>query len=154
MSIREKDLNPDIYIGIRLPMEMGSDGTFKRTKTALEQTQYNIINLLKTMKGERLGQPTFGSNIHKVLFEQMTVDIETRIEEEINEAISQWLSYVTIKEIKFNHSHELDNQITVNIIFSLSFEPDRFGDVQVDFDTFENILLSDEVPVVAGYTPE
>ena len=154
MSVRVKDLDPDIYIGIKLPMEMGSDGTFKRTKTALEQTQYNIINLLKTMKGERLGQPTFGSNIHKVLFEQMTVDIETRIEEEINEAISQWLSYVTIKEIKFNHSHELDNQITVNIIFSLSFEPDRFGDVQVDFDTFENILLSDEVPVVAGYTPE
>ena len=148
MGTREKDLNPDIYIGIRLPMEMGSDGTFKRTKTALEQTKYNIINLLKTMKGERLGQPTFGSSIHKVLFEPMTENIETRIEEEINTSISEWLPYVTIKEIKFNHSHELDNQITVGIIFSLSFEPDRFGAVQVNFDAFEDILLGEETPII------
>ena len=149
MSIREKDLNPDIYIGIKLPFEMGLDGTFKRTKTVLEQTKYNIISLLKTMKGERLGHPTFGSSIHKVLFDPMTEDIETRIEEEINTSISEWLPYVTIKEIKFNHSHELDNQITVGIIFSLSFDPDRFGGVQVNFDTFEDILLSEETPTIS-----
>jgi len=148
MGARVKDLDPDIYIGIKLPMEMGSDGTFKRTKTALEQTKYNIINLLKTMKGERLGQPTFGSNIPRVLFEPMTVDIETQIEEEINISLAEWLPYVSIKQIKFKHSHEHDNQITVSIIFSLSFEPDRFGSVQVDFDAFEDILLSEEVPII------
>jgi hypothetical protein len=147
MGTRVKDLDPDIYIGIKLPMEMGTDGTFKRTKTALEQTKYNIVNLLKTMKGERLGQPTFGSNIHKILFEPMDMDIETHIEEEITESLTKWLSYVSIKEIKFNHSHELGNQITVNIIFSLSFEPDRFGKVQIDFDAFEDILLSEETPI-------
>ena len=147
MGTRVKDLDPDIYIGIKLPMEMGTDGTFKRTKTALEQTKYNIVNLLKTMKGERLGQPTFGSNIHKILFEPMDMDIETHIEEEITESLTKWLPYVSIKEIKFNHSHELGNQITVNIIFSLSFEPDRFGKVQIDFDAFEDILLSEETPI-------
>ena len=78
MGARVKDLDPDIYIGIKLPMEMGVDGTFKRTKTALEQTKYNIINLLKTMKGERLGQPEFGSTLHEVLFEQMDDEIEER----------------------------------------------------------------------------
>ena len=140
MGAREKDINPDIYIGLKLPMEMGPDGTFKRTKTALEQTKYNIINLLKTMKGERLGQPTFGSNLYETIFEPMTVDIEARIEEDINQALAEWLPYVSIKEIKFKHKHELDNQITISIIFSLLFEPDRFGKVQVDFDTFENIL--------------
>jgi len=151
MGARVKDLDPDIYIGIKLPMEMGSDGTFKRTKTALEQTKYNIINLLKTMKGERLGQPTFGSNIHKILFEPMDMDIETHIEEEINVSIAEWLPYVSIKQIKFKHSHEHDNQITVSIIFSLSFEPDRFGSVQVDYETFEDILA--DTPQDAGKQP-
>tara|TARA_Y100000310_G_scaffold115390_1_gene113932 strand:+ start:269 stop:748 length:480 start_codon:yes stop_codon:yes gene_type:complete len=148
MGARAKDLNPDIYIGLKLPMEMGPNGTFNQTKTALEQTRYNIINLLKTMKGERVGQPTFGSNIHKVLFEPMTVDVETQIEEEINASLAEWLPYVSIKDINFKHSHELDNQITISIIFSLSFEPDRFGDVRVDFDAFEDILLSEETPII------
>ena len=151
MGARAKDLNPDTYIGIKLPMEMGVHGTFKRTKTALEQAKYNIINLLKTMEGERLGQPEFGSTLHEILFEPMTVNIESKIEEAINKAISLWLPYVTIGQIKFKHSHELDNQITVNIIFSLSFEPDRFGDVQIDFDAFEAILA--DTPQDAGKQP-
>ena len=150
MGAREKDLNPDIYIGIKLPMEMGSDGTFQRTKTTLEQTQYNIMNLLKTIKGERLGEPEFGSTIHEILFEPMTTDIEGRIEESINEAISLWLPYVTIGEIKFKHSHEKDNQITVNIIFSLAFDPGTFGAVGIDFEKVGDILAGEASPISTG----
>ena len=66
MGAREKDLNPDIYIGLRLPMEMGSNGTFKQTKTTLEQTRYNIINLFNDSL--EIAEPRFlcgstGSNI-------------------------------------------------------------------------------------------
>ena len=143
MSAREKDLNPDVFIGLQLPLDKSLSGFFKQTKTTLEQTKYNIINLLHTIKGERLGQPTFGSSIHYILFEPMTEDIEAKIEESINESISEWLPYVTIKEIKFDHAHELDNQITVNVIFTLAFEPDKFGEVVVNFETFKDVILGE-----------
>jgi hypothetical protein len=61
MGAREKDLNPDVYIGLQLPLGYDDDGFFTQTKTTIKQAQYNIINLLKTIPGERLGQPLYGS---------------------------------------------------------------------------------------------
>ena len=64
MGAREKDLNPDGFIGLELPLGYSDTGHFKQTKTTFEQAKYNIINLMKTIPGERLGQPGFGSDLH------------------------------------------------------------------------------------------
>ena len=69
MSNLEKDLNPDTFIGISLPLDYGSQGFFNQTKTTLQQVGHNIQNLLLTQKGERLGNPNFGSNLMRILFE-------------------------------------------------------------------------------------
>ena len=79
MGAREKDLNPDVYIGLQLPLGYDDDGFFTQTKTTIKQAQYNIINLLKTIPGERLGQPLYGSRLHHLLFEPMTEDLSDRI---------------------------------------------------------------------------
>ena len=60
MSVIENDLDEDVYIGLKLPLEHNRDGFFSRTKTSVEQSKYNIKNLLLTRKGERLGNPQFG----------------------------------------------------------------------------------------------
>ena len=53
MSIIENDLNPDVTIGLELPLTHHSNfGFFRTTKTLLEQTKYNLINLLLTKKGK------------------------------------------------------------------------------------------------------
>ena len=51
MSVIENDLNPSVYIGLKLPLEHGKQGFFGRTQKAIEQTKYNIKNLLLTKKG-------------------------------------------------------------------------------------------------------
>ena len=78
MSSIQNDLDPDVYIGLELPMNYGSQGFFKRTKTALEQTKSNIRNLLNTQKGERLGNPNFGCDLRQVIFEQEG-DVESQM---------------------------------------------------------------------------
>ena len=65
-GIVENDLDPDAYVGIRYPLSIGATGVFNRTKTALEQSKSNIKHLLLTTKGERLGNPTFGTNLRGV----------------------------------------------------------------------------------------
>ena len=67
MSNIEKDLNPDVFIGISLPLDYGSQGFFNKTRTTLQQTRSNIRNLLLTIKGERLGNPTFGSDLMRIV---------------------------------------------------------------------------------------
>ena len=50
-----------------------------------KKTASNIKNLLLTQKGERVGQPTFGSDLPSILFEQRTEDIQDKIETTIRE---------------------------------------------------------------------
>jgi len=140
MGAREKDLNPDIYIGLKLPLTQGGSSIFAQTKTTFEQAKHNIRNLLLTIPGERLGQPEFGSGLHELVFEQMDENFEDIIEASISNAIKTWLPYINIKNINFEYGKVSENQINVNIDFGLTFEPDRFESVKIDMNQFESQL--------------
>ena len=122
MSVIANDLNEDVYIGVGLPLSHNRDGFFKRTKTSLEQAKYNIKNLLLTQKSERLGNPTFGSDLYKVLFEQEGDDIESKVEEAIRSAMSEWLPFVIINNIETKFSITNKNAINVSMQFSLNVD--------------------------------
>ena len=140
MGAREKDLNPDVFIGLKLPLGYSDTGYFKQTKTTMEQAKWNIINLLQTIPGERLGQPTFGSKIHELLFEPMDADFSETVVESVREAITTWLPYINIKDINVGFPENFPNQVDISVDFGLSFEPNRFGNVSVNFDQFESSI--------------
>jgi|TARA_Y100000034_G_scaffold383_1_gene510 phage baseplate assembly protein W len=140
MGAREKDLNPDTFIGLKLPLGYSDTGYFKQTKTTMEQAKYNIINLLQTIPGERLGQPAFGSNLHTLLFEPMVEDFSETLIESIKESISTWLPYINVKDIKVDFPDYNVHQVNITVDFGLSFEPNRFGSVSVSFDQFESAI--------------
>ena len=134
-STREKDLNPDIFIGLKLPLTWEEDGFFTQTKTTLQQAGYNISNLLRTMPGERLGQPLYGSRLHYILFEPMEEDINERLQTEIRTAMETWLPYILINDINITYPESNPNHINVSIKFALEFDPASIDQVQIDFDT-------------------
>ena len=140
MGAREKDLNPDVFIGLKLPLGYSDTGYFKQTKTTLQQAKYNIINLIKTIPGERLGQPAFGSNLHTLLFEPMNEDFGDILEDSIRTSMETWLPYINIKNIEITFPDYNINTVNIAIDFGLSFEPDRFETVSVSFDQFESSI--------------
>jgi len=95
-SSRARDRDPDSKIGIVFPIRNSKDGFFASSSTILEQTKTNLKNLLLTVKGERLGQPEFGSNIYNLLFENFSSDLEAKLSTSIRDAISTWLPHVHI----------------------------------------------------------
>jgi len=140
MGAREKDLNPDVFIGLELPMGYSDTGFFKQTKTTLQQARHNIINLLKTIPGERLGQPTFGSNLHTKLFEPMTEDFNDELEDSIRTSLNKWLPYINIKKVEIKQPEYNVNRVNIAIDFGLAFEPNRFESVSINFDQFESAV--------------
>jgi len=134
-SARENDLNPDIFIGLKLPFNRDKSGLFGRTQTTLEQAGSNIKNLLLTAKGERIMQPNFGSRLRDLLFEQYTEDLTERIKQEIQEAMSTWLPYIDIAKVDVIQSETNPTETKVDIGFSLNYEPDRFNSITLNFDT-------------------
>ena len=140
MGAREKDLNPDVFIGLQLPLGYSNTGFFKQTKTTFEQAKYNIINLFKTIPGERLGQPLFGSVLHEILFEPMEEDFTDIMQEAIERSLETWLPYINIKNIDIVVPDYNINRVNISIDFGLSFEPDRFETVSISFDQFESTI--------------
>ncbi len=81
-------------IGLTLPFNK-TDGDplgFHLAMTTAQAVQSDLVNLIMTNKGERLGNPEFGTNLQRFLFEQNTPDIEPLIEDEIRGAMAVYQS--------------------------------------------------------------
>ena len=134
MSVIEKDLDPDTFIGLQLPLGVHQDGVFKQTQTLLEQTKSSLRNLLLTRRGERLGNPNFGSDLFLYLFEPAGSDIESKIEESIRGSIREFLPFVTVNEITFSTS---ENTIRPRIIFSINTNELSIEEVTLELPSLE-----------------
>jgi len=152
MSTLEKDLDPNTFIGISLPLTHGNQGFFDKTKTTLDQARSNIRNLLLTIKGERLGNPTFGSNLYRVLFEPDDGNIASSIEEAIRESMGEWLPYVNIQSIDVTTSGELENAVNVSMKFTINVDQKvaqldlnlKKGDLSVGDGVTETTVLNED----------
>ena len=85
-----------------------------------------------TRKGERLGNPSFGSDLFAVLFEQEGDDLESKVEEAIRSAMSEFLPFVIINNIRTNFSTTNNNTINVSIQFSLNVDTTSSEKLSID----------------------
>ena len=131
----ELDFNEDVQNGLQLPLGTHQNGVFKQTQTLLEQTKSNIKNLLLTRKGERLGNPLFGSDVLKAVFEQIDGDIESQIEEAIRTAIQEFLPHVNVNNIEFSSNQ---NTIVPKISFSINTDTTSIEDITLDLPSLED----------------
>ena len=112
-KINPLDFQSNIAIGIGLPFNSDVGG-FKLNYVTEDQIHDNLKNLLLTMKGERLMHPTFGSNIYNLMFEPgIEEDIQVKALNTIQDTVSEWMNFVTIKDVKVTM-----NDNTLNILVS------------------------------------
>jgi len=128
-SVREIDRNDDKYVGIRFPLDYSPEGFFYRTKTVLEQSKANLRNLLLTTPGERIFQPSFGSRLKNIVFEQGQ-DIPNRVEESIRTATDTFLPYINIINV---FTIQEQNQVNIQVEFSVTLNPDVIELLSFDF---------------------
>ena len=151
-GVIENDLNQDTYIGLELPLDVSPEGIFRRTKTALQQAKSNIKNLLLTNKGERLGNPTFGTNLLSLAFSQENTDLESRVEEEIRGAMSEFLPFINVVSIETKFSDLNINRAIVNIRFTLDVDLTSEENLELDLSTYTGALALDphDLPLSGG----
>tara|TARA_Y100001963_G_scaffold116173_1_gene161374 strand:- start:35 stop:451 length:417 start_codon:yes stop_codon:yes gene_type:complete len=131
------DLNPDIAVGIQFPLQNSNGGYFNQSYTTIDQVKSNIRNLLLTTKGERLFQPGLGSDLMNIVFEPINDSTVDLITETIKDAISQWLPFVTVANIKTQISDTTSdkNMINVDIVFYLGNDSNLTETVNLNFET-------------------
>jgi len=135
-KVNVNDLKENDYkiLGIGINKRSDRAGIFSVNYTTLSQAKDNLKNLILTKKGERIFNPSFGCDIHKVLFEQIDSElIENKIENSILESVSNWLPYLNINEIIFDYdNNDIDlNRVNLEIKFSLNSNPSMNESVQI-----------------------
>ncbi len=116
------DQYPTVGIGLSVPFQStatsGSDSIFNINYTTAEQVKYNLINYFLTSKGERVFNPSFGSNVQAFLFEQNDPSALEILKKSIEEDINLVFSVIELKEIKIIADEDYYS-VTIQIFYSV-----------------------------------
>ena len=116
------DLQPNVAVGVGLPFN--SPAVFKSTLSTKDQTRYNIINFVLTNKGERIENPTFGSDIKKFLFEFITDNNLNAIETLLGKELGNFFPEITLVSIDATSSYD-NNTVDVQISYKMTLSGDK-----------------------------
>ena len=110
------DVGSRVAIGVSIPFN--APQVFTQTYTTQEQIRSNIINYILTDKGERIFNPTFGSNIRKSVFENITQDLLQTLEVTLNDDLSSYFPNVNFTDITITPNYD-ENIIGISIKYSI-----------------------------------
>ena len=99
-KINPLDLQPRKAVGVSLPFS--GNAVFNSTYQTKDAIKHNLINFFLTGKGERFLNPTFGSGLRKLLFEQLTQDKAREIEDSAKESLRVYFPRVVVTEFELN----------------------------------------------------
>ena len=131
-SARENDLNPNVYIGLALPIKPDDNNVFSLTKNSYDQVRHNLRNLLLTNVGERVYHPEFGSRLRELCFEQLDDTLPQRVEDEVRRAVNFWLPYVNIVEVETLTEQDNKSKIFVRVKFSTTLNSETLQQIELD----------------------
>ena len=105
------------YVGITLPITNGNTGMFAQSTTVFQQVKSNFKNLILTKKGERLMQPEFGTDLHRILFENITENTLENARLTVVEAVERWMPFLELQQFEVTNPvngnpHRIDLSVT------------------------------------------
>ena len=116
-------IKESVPLGLTLPIQNGGIGFFEQTFDTFTMTKTNIINLLRTIPGERRMQPLLGCRLYNSVFEQNTEILPEYITNIIKEDICNWIPNVTVNkvDVKFFKNEEYNSIDTYKIYVAVNF---------------------------------
>jgi phage baseplate assembly protein W len=107
----------DFALGLTVPIRIA--GYDSLNYTVLNQAKANLMNLFSTIKGERVQQPNFGTDLYSLVFDIEDDTLDGKIQDIISKEVTTWVPDVEISQINVTMSDAQKDNNTVGI--SLSF---------------------------------
>jgi phage baseplate assembly protein W len=116
------DVGSRVAIGVSLPFN--APQVFTQTYTTQDQIKSNIINYVLTDKEERVFNLSFGSDIRKFLFENISnVPIQT-LQQQLKNDLELYFPTVTFNRVEIIPSPD-NNSISITIDYSIYNGPNN-----------------------------
>ena len=119
ININPIDLQPDVALGVDLPMDNAQGSALASTYYTRDQVKANFRSVLSTMIGERVMQPTFGTYLYNFLFEPITEELKHKqIYDEIKRCATLWVPQISVEAIEFPINVK-EQTITVKVKYTI-----------------------------------
>jgi len=124
------DLQPRKAIGVDLPLS--GDAVFNQTFQTKDALKANLLNYFLTNKGERYLNPSFGSNLKSLLFENINSSKLLEIEELIREDLKVF--FPRIKPSSLNLRSNPDTNIVIFFLRYALIDSNIEDEVVINFE--------------------
>jgi phage baseplate assembly protein W len=114
------DVGSRVAIGVSLPFN--TPQVFTQTYTTQDQIKSNIINYILTDRGERVFNPTFGSNIRASIFENITPTLLQNLQITLQDDLKMNFPSVNFYKIEITPNYDT-NVINIAIYYSVYNNP-------------------------------
>jgi phage baseplate assembly protein W len=110
------DTKPGTGVGVAIPFN--APGVFKTTYTTQESIKYNLINFFLTNQPERYLNPLFGGNLRQFVFEQITQNNLSFLQESIQIQLTNFFPNVVVEKLDVT-SNDDSNTVEINLYYSI-----------------------------------
>ncbi len=86
-------------VGIKTPVSLSETGKsfLEMHDNFPDQVHDNLLNLILTNHGERLGLPDFGANLSELTFEMQEEDTQAEAMRRVSKAVRKYMPYVSLE---------------------------------------------------------
>ena len=107
----------------KLPFTLDDQDGLKLIKNFPDLVDQNLRNLLLTLPGERIMDPSFGVGVARYLFQQNDPITYAELQAKIQEQVQKYLPFVRIDNIQFTDPSISDNPNYVGLIMTYTIVP-------------------------------
>jgi len=123
------------YINIAYPFKESSKGFYIELNDDENQAiKSDLMHLILTQRGQRLYNPSFGTNLLKFIFEPNDSITLSSVKEEITTVVKKYLPKLQINEISVEESIESEYAAVVRIDYTITdgvFESSDFVTINI-----------------------
>jgi phage baseplate assembly protein W len=114
--INPLDLQPRKAIGVSLPLSGAA--VFNSTYMTKDAIRTNIINYFLTGQGERYMNPSFGTIIRNLMFENINQNMVDRVKSTVRAGLSEYFPTVVPSDFKVIGTPD-SNTVTLSLKYSI-----------------------------------
>jgi len=108
-------------IGLAIPFIDGTNGYFQQTFDTNSQVKQNLMNFLNTRRGERRMQPTFGTRLYELVFQQNDANTQEIAKSILAQEFATWIPEIAVTNISINSATNNQNADNYKVVISIQY---------------------------------
>lgn len=108
-------------LGLTIPYTNSDNGYFQQTFDTNARIQQNLMNFLNTQQGERRFQPTLGTRLRSLLFEQNDPNTQEIARNILTNEFATWIPEIIIDNISINNTGNSQNVDNYKLLLTVSY---------------------------------